>query len=122
MLNIAYSKEKCKADFQELNETYSKALEIANNNGNLKLQVLHIYILKLFWHYLFVYCFILKLKVLNSLSDAEKTYHMDSSQTRAKIQNLIKNKPIELNEDDEESQESNENDDADSIVFSSDSK
>lgn len=61
----------------------------------------------------------MKLKVLNSLSDAENTYHMDSSQTKVNIQNLVKNKPAELNEDDEDSQE---NDDVESIVFSSDSK
>lgn len=45
LLNIAYAKEKCKADFQELNEAYLKALEIAKKNGNLKLQVIKIYLI-----------------------------------------------------------------------------
>lgn len=59
----------------------------------------------------------LKLKVLNSLKDAQNAYHVDTNQTQAKISELAGS--VDEDEEDEDSQESEE---AGSIVFSSDSK
>lgn len=42
LLNIAYAKEKCQAEFEELNKIYADALESAKKNGNPKLQVIRL--------------------------------------------------------------------------------
>lgn len=42
LLNIAYAKEKCQAEFEELDKIYADALESARKTGNQKLQVIRL--------------------------------------------------------------------------------
>lgn len=54
---------------------------------------------------------------MNSLKDAQNTYHVDTNTTQAKISELAAS--VDEDEEDEDSQGSEE---VESIVFSSDSK
>lgn len=54
------------------------------------------------------------------MNDAQKAYHMDSDQTQEMIEELTSKRMVDLNDDDDE--DSQEADDCESIVLSSDSK
>lgn len=64
--------------------------------------------------------FLNKLKVFKSLQDTEKSYGVDSSETKSKISELTRG-GVELGEDEDEDDEGENEDDEQSIEFTSES-